>query len=123
MATNKEELQKIINCSARFLMTTYMNGGDNDTIAQDYIKKCESLLEEVQKNLDWNDIDEETANILQFGIWSDENPKFRLIPLYLYNIVPVGLNVVGISSGAQKWDGKQDKDHRFGFLGFGIEVK
>lgn len=123
MATNKEELQKIINCSARFLMTTYMNGGDKDTIAQNYIKKCEALLEEVQKNLDWNDIDEETANILQFGIWSDENPKFRLIPLYLYNIVPVGLDVVGISSGAQKWDGTQDKDHRFGFLGFGIEVK
>lgn len=125
MATNKQKLKDYMGCAARFLMEPYVyanNWGDQFTLDQ-YKQGCENFLNKIKEYLDWNDIDEETANILQFGIWSNNDPKFRLIPIYLYSIVPNGLEVQSFMGGTEIWNGKQDNDSRFGYLAYGIEVK
>lgn len=125
MATDKQKLKHCLSYIPRNIMKPYAYleyWGDEFTL-DEYKRSCKAILDNIKESLDWNDIDEETANILHFGKWSDLNPKFRLIPVYLYSIIPNGLKVQSIMGGTEVWNGKQDNDNRFGFLAYGIEVK
>lgn len=125
MATDKQRLKHYLSCIPTIIMEPYVYleyWGDEITLYE-YKRGCETILDNIKKYLDWDDIDEETANILYFGKWSDSNPKFRLIPVYLYSIIPNGLKVQSIMGGTEIWNGKQDNDNRFGYLAYGIEIK
>ena len=76
-------------------------------------------LEFLSKEIDFNDIDLETAKLIGMQRW-DEESKLWLFPAYLYSIIPNGLEVVAIDGTKEIWNGKQDDDCRFGALAYGL---
>lgn len=125
MATDKQKLKHYLSYVPTIIMKpyVYLEYWGNEGTLDEYKRSCETILNNIERCLDWNDIDEETADILHFGKWSDSNPKFRLIPVYLYSIIPNGLKVQSFMGRTEIWNGKQDNDNRFGYLAYGIEVK
>lgn len=125
MATNKEKLRLCMKNGFRLILEPYIyneSWGQRFTFSE-YMMQCESLIKTLNKYIDWNDIDEETADILCFGLYDKDDPKFRLIPLHFYHVIPNGVKVKSISGSTEIWNGKQDNDSRFGLLAYGIEVK
>ena len=110
--TNKENIQRL---NAKFINNVFLGRTNIDEIKSKY-------LELLSKEVDFNDIDLETAKLIGMQRW-DEESKLWLFPAYLYSIIPNGLEVVAIDGTKEIWNGKQDDDCRFGALAYGIEVK
>jgi hypothetical protein len=83
----------------------------------------EKVIEYVKPHIDWNNLDSSTAKKLGFKRWDEEHPDLFLIPLWLYDLVPIGTDVVDIFGKKYKWDATTDKDTRFGCLSCGIKIK
>ena len=114
--TNKEELRRIVTIGLKTLMEDNIHVC---AIEQRFKSGCKIILEQISKNLDWNDIDEETCQILGFGKWEEGN-SLRLIPTYLYPIIPNGLKVQDICGKIEEFYQGMDNDSRCGCLAYGI---
>lgn len=81
------------------------------------------MLKELSEIIgDWKDINIDTAEILGFRKWSDEENLY-LIPLYLFPIIPIGLEVKSILGNIVVNDGTNiDNDNRAGLLAYGIII-
>ena len=90
-----------------------------------YKEKCNKFLKVLKEAFDWDDIDNETAELLGFSKWESEGElkNLRLIPGYLYPIIPHGLEIIDISGNKEIFDGTQDKDVRCCCLAYGIMIK
>lgn len=74
------------------------------------------------KNLDWNGIDYIAATFLGFRKW--DNTDLWLIPRYLLNAIPIGLEVESVNGKTIVNDGSNlDTDTRDGLLAYGIHIK
>lgn len=103
-------------------------------VSEDYVwgrgdVRKKDMLEAFYKELrNKNAIDFEHLTIaqakeLRFGKW-DENGNLWLIPIWLYPLIPNGLELKGIMGGKVIFDGNNiDTDTRFGCLAYGIELK
>ena len=107
--TNKENIQSL---NAKFINNVFLGRTNIDEIKSKY-------LELLSKEVDFNDIDLETAKLIGMQRW-DEESKLWLFPAYLYPIIPNGLEVVAIDGTKEIWNGKQDDDCRFGALAYGL---
>ena len=111
--TNKENVQRL---NAKFINNIFLGG-------RTHIKETKKkYLEFLSKEIDFNDIDLETAKLIGMQRW-DEESKLWLFPVYLYSIIPNGLEVVAIDGTKEIWNGKQDNDWRFGALAYGLELE
>ena len=120
--TDKNYLKQVLSDVAPYIMLD--NIYDNATIEK-YKEKCNRFLKVLKEAFDWDDIDNETAELLGFGAWESEGElkNLRLIPGYLYPIIPNGLEIVDISGNKEIFDGTQDKDVRCCCLAYGIMIK
>lgn len=83
----------------------------------------EKAKEYLGKYIDWDNLTNEQCDYLRFGWWSDES-KLRLIPIWLYPLIPVGITLYDIGGGKTVFNGSNiDTDHRQGYLAFGIIPK
>ena len=110
--TNKENVQRL---NAKFINNVFLGRTSIDEIKSKY-------LELLSKEIDFNDIDLETAKLIGMQRW-DEESKLWLFPAYLYSIIPNGLEVVAIDGTKEIWNGKQDDDCRFGALAYGLVLE
>ena len=73
-------------------------------------------------SIDFYNLTKEDFNDLRFSKWDDE-PNVYLIPLYLAEHMPKGIEVFCINGTSKKWDGTEDLDIRFGCIAFGLKPK
>lgn len=77
----------------------------------------------ISKNLDWNSLTDQDCKELRFGRWEEGNP-LRLIPIWLYEAIPVGTKLTSINGEEVIFDGSNiDTDIHFGCLAWGIIPK
>ena len=107
--TNKENVQRL---NAKFINNVFLGRTNIEETKKKY-------LEFLSKEIDFNDIDLETAKLIGMQRW-DEESKLWLFPAYLYSIIPNGLEVSAIDGTKEIWNGKQDDDCRFGALAYGL---
>ena len=110
--TNKENVQRL---NAKFINNVFLGRTNIEETKKKY-------LEFLSKEIDFNDIDLETAKLIGMQRW-DEESKLWLFPAYLYSIIPDGLEVVAIDGTKEIWNGKQDDDCRFGALAYGLVLE
>lgn len=110
--TNKENVQRL---NAKFINNVFLGRTNIEETKKKY-------LEFLSKEIDFNDIDLETAKLIGMQRW-DEESKLWLFPAYLYSIIPNGLEVVAIDGTKEIWNGKQDDDCRFGALAYGLVLE
>ena len=110
--TNKENIQRL---NAKFINNVFLGRTNIEETKKKY-------LEFLSKEIDFNDIDLETAKLIGMQRW-DEESKLWLFPAYLYSIIPDGLEVVAIDGTKEIWNGKQDDDCRFGALAYGLVLE
>lgn len=60
--------------------------------------------EYLSKHLDWNNLTERDCKALRFGKWEEGNP-LRLIPIWLYKVIPVGTELTIIDGEKVIYDG------------------
>lgn len=83
----------------------------------------DKAMDEIRKELDWDNLTDDDCNELRFRKWEESNP-LRLIPIWLYKAIPVGTKLTSIGGGEVVFDGKNiDTDTRFGCLAWGIIPK
>ena len=88
-------------------------------IKEAFDKVCDKL----RTDIDWDNLTEEDCRELRFGIWDKESPV-RLIPIWLYKVIPIGTKLTCIDGQEIIYDGKNiDLDNRFGCLAYGIVPK
>lgn len=110
--TNKENIQRL---NARFINSVFLGITSIEETKKKY-------LEFLSKEIDFNDIDLETAKLIGMQRW-DEESNLWLFPACLYSIIPNGLEVVAIDGTKEIWNGKQDNDFRFGALAYGLVLE
>lgn len=110
--TNEENIQRL---NAKFINSVFLGRIDIEETKKKY-------LEFLSKEIDFNNIDLETAKLIGMQRW-DEEGKLWLFPAYIYSIIPNGLQVVAIDGTKEIWNGKQDDDCRFGALAYGLVLE
>lgn len=76
-----------------------------------------------KKAVDFERLTIAEAKELRFGRWTKDSDLW-LIPIWLYPLIPVGLELTSISGKKVVFDGKNiDTDTRFGCLAYGIELR
>jgi len=88
-----------------------------------YTEICEGIdkaMESIKDNIDWNTLTDKDCKELGFKKWEEDNP-LRLIPIWLYKAIPVGLKLTSINEDEIIFNGSNiDTDTRFGCLAYGI---
>ena len=94
--------------------------------------KDEPKLEYIQEQLnqheipseEWLNLDMATAKLLGFQLW-EEDSNLMLIPGYLYQFIPAGLELYSISGEKEQYQSYDDLDNdtRFGCLAYGIHME
>ena len=120
--------KEIINCLtwyANQVAETVQYTSWSDESCREHINKStETLLDELKKHIDWDNLTVEEVKELRFGRWDDDMPDLWLIPLYLLPILPIGTELQSILGNKVVYDGTNvDKDTRFGCIAYGIIVK
>lgn len=120
--------QEIVNC------LTYLANYVAETIAYEDTwspKFCHVELsgafsrvnEELSKHLDWSNLTERDCKALRFGKLEEGNP-LRLIPIWLYKVIPIGTELTSINGEKVIFNGHNiDLDTRYGCLAYGIIPK
>lgn len=80
--------------------------------------------EQAMDRINFFELTKEDADFLEFGKFSTEHENLRLIPSYLFDILPKGLEVVCLT-GEKLIIGKDyiDDDARGGLLAYALHVK
>lgn len=143
--------KEITNCftwyaSKIFETTQYINWSDK--FCRGKVKKSTDIfLEELSKNIDWNNLTEDICENLGFREWKIDNEEIEkldsqysdrggsllsisalnkrifLIPFYLIDIIPIGIKLTSIDGHLIEYDGSNiDKDVRFGCIAYGIKL-
>ena len=82
------------------------------------------LYESIEKQINFNTLTVEEAKFLGFCRWDEEYPNLWLFPLWLFPIIPEGIEVIDINGEKYKFEReKADNDERFGCLPYGLELK
>ena len=94
--------------------------------------KDEPKLEYIQERLnqyhipveEWKKLLIPQAKLLGFNLW-EENSNLMLIPGYLYQYIPEGLELYSILGGKKEYKNYTDLDNdcRFGCLSYGIYME
>ena len=73
---------------------------------------------------EWLNLDMATANLLGFQRW-EEDSNLMLIPGYLYQFIPAGLELYSISGEKEQYQSYDDLDNdtRYGCLAYGIYIE
>ena len=73
---------------------------------------------------EWKKLLIPTAKVLGFGKW-EEDSGLMLIPGYLYQFIPAGLELYSSSGEKKQYQSYQDLDNdcRFGCLAYGIHME
>ena len=73
---------------------------------------------------EWLNLDIATAKLLGFAFW-EEDSNLMLIPGYLYQFIPAGLELYSISGEKKQYESYNDLDNdcRFGCLAYGIYME
>lgn len=88
---------------------------------EEYITKAhKKFTEELSKHIDFYNLTMEDCKELHFGNW--DGSGLMLIPFYLYDVIPVGMELTSIS-GMKDIFPNIDNDTRFGCLAYGIYPK
>lgn len=83
----------------------------------------DKVNEVLRQELDWDNLTEDDCKELRFGVLTKDNP-LRLIPIWLYMVIPVGTKLKSIGGEEIVFDGNNiDTDTRFGCLAWGIIPK
>ena len=73
---------------------------------------------------EWLNLDMATAKLLGFQLW-EEDSNLMLIPGYLYQFIPAGLELYSISGEKEQYQSYDDLDNdtRYGCLAYGIRFE
>ena len=73
---------------------------------------------------EWKKLSIPQAKLLGFKLW-EENSNLMLIPGYLYQFIPAGLELYSISGEKEQYESYDDldNDRRFGCLTYGIYME
>ena len=113
----KNCLTWLANKTAENYVYGYAKGREKDTLDTFYNEF------KTKKLIDFENITISEARELRFGKWEDNNDLW-LIPIWLYPLIPIGLELKSISGEKVIFNGNNiDKDIRFGCLAYGIELK
>lgn len=83
----------------------------------------QKIINSIKSEIDWNNLTKENCLTLGFQYASEKEPNFMLIPIWLYNAIPEGTELITIFGKHFKFiPGKSDADNRFGYLAYGIHV-
>lgn len=83
----------------------------------------ERLYEQIGEKVDLKSLTIEDAKYLGFCRWDEEYPNLWLMPIWLFPIIPEGMELMDINGEKFKFErDKADKDIRFGCLAYGIEI-
>lgn len=120
--------KEIINCLTWYtnkVSQTVQYENWSDHFCRKEIKNAtDTMLEELKKHIDWNNLTKDEARELGFGLWDEDKPNLYLIPLYLLPILPMGTKLTTINDKELVYDGTNvDNDIRFGCIAYGITVK
>ena len=121
----KEEIKNCLSWLANSLSTVYMYDWGAEYKCKEMKEKFDRFYKQFNdKNLiDFNNLTITEAKELRFCKWDDDSDLY-LIPLWLYPIIPIGIELTGIFGDKIILDGNNiDKDIRFGCLAYGIELK
>ena len=83
------------------------------------------LYKAIEETIDFNTLTVEDVKFLGFKKWDEEEyPNLWLFPIWLFPIIPEGIEVTSISGEKFNFEKeKADKDIRFGCLAYGLEIK
>lgn len=119
---NVKEVQTVINryINALCIPYYYSEHWSETFCMSEYQEYCKKFLSNLKDKIDFNTLTVEECNLLGFGRYS-ETSNLRLIPLYLYDVIPDGQELYCIN-GKKYIKGKDhiDKDIRGGYLAYGI---
>lgn len=119
---NKIIKRKLQVLNGKFINNIFINNNRKIDIKQD-LDKYITLLKDDLNNINfWKSLTIDDTYQLNLRKW-DNNSNIYLFPYYLYDAIPIGLEVYDIFGKKSKWKGKEDKDIRFGMLAYGIKIK
>ncbi len=121
----KQEILHTLGYLANALAETvvYKDSWDAKFCKEEMERAYHKANEALKEYLDWDNLTEQDCKDLRFMKWSDET-NIRLIPIWLYGAIPVGIKLTSIGGEEIVFDGKNiDTDTRFGCLAYGIIPK
>lgn len=97
-------------------------------IIEDIQKKFDKMIQELKKNnFNMKDLTLDEAKSVGFKLWDNnkdrEGKLLYLIPFWMYDLIPIGMEVESIFNEKIVNDGTNlDNDHRMGCLAYGIRL-
>jgi hypothetical protein len=99
----------------------YRESWDNDFKDSQRHELYEGLLKQEVSQVDIHELTVEQMKDLGFSEWSENEPGFYLIPLWMKPFIKDGTPVKSIGGDIYAYDVRhEDNDHRFGALAIGI---
>ena len=81
------------------------------------------FLEEIKKHIDFTKLTKEEAIELGFKKW-DNDSNLYLIPIWLFPVIPIGIELTAIDGEKVIYNGENiDDDTRFGCIACGIVIE
>ena len=118
----KNEVKNCLTWLANTLAVMYVGKQINEVKIKQALDKFYQAFKK-ENLINFNDLTTEEARELRFCKWQ-ENDNLYLIPIWLYPLIPVGLELTSISGEKIVFDGNNiGDDIRFDCIAYGIELE
>ena len=118
----KNEVKNCLTWLANTLAVMYVGKQINEVKIKQALDKFYQAFKK-ENLINFNDLTTEEARELRFCKWQ-ENSNLYLIPIWLYPLIPIGLELTSISGEKIVFDGNNIADDiRFNCIAYGIELE
>ncbi len=118
----KKEVKNCLTWLANTLAAMYVGKQINEVKIKHALDKFYQAFKK-EKLIDFNNLTIEEARELRFCKWQ-ENSNLYLIPIWLYPLISVGLELTSVSGEKIVFDGNNIADDiRFDCIAYGIELE
>lgn len=120
--------QEIVNClvwyTNQMAAIAQYSAWSNEFCRKEVKENTDKFLKEIKDLIDWENLTEEEACELRFMKFNMGTEEIWLIPLYLFPIIPKGIELTSILGDTFVYtDQELDNDTRLGCVAYGIRVK